>query len=536
MLDRDLKEQLTAHFAELGTDIELVVSRSEHPQYGELFELASDLAETSPHVSVRVSDEVAALPVLDVLRGGQPTGVRFCGAPLGHELSSLVLAILNGAGKGKLPDAALTQRIKRLPRGSKVRTYVSLTCENCPDVVQALNQIALAHGALEHTTIDGGLVQDELERLNVQGVPSVFVGDDLVHSGRATLADLLGKLEAALGQERAASEATVDLGKFEVAVVGGGPAGVSAAIYSVRKGLRTVLIAERLGGQLQETKGIENLISVVYTEGPQLSANMDTHLRAYPVEVLEHRRVSAMRRTPGSTATELLLDGGERLVTDAVIVATGARWRELGVPGEKDYLGRGVAFCPHCDGPYYKGKKVAVVGGGNSGVEAAIDLAGICSEVVLFEYMDQLKADDVLVKKLATLPNARVITSAKTKQISGDGTKVVALEYEDRESGQAHREPLDGVFVQIGLSPNSAFVKDLVELNRFGEIVVDPKGRTSVPGIYAAGDVTPVPFKQIVVAVGDGAKTALTAFEDRMRSAPLVTAADPVTHSLPAST
>jgi alkyl hydroperoxide reductase subunit F len=274
----------------------------------------------------------------------------------------------------------------------------------------------------------------------------------------------------------------------------------------------------------------------VYTEGPQLSANMDTHLRAYPVEVLEHRRVSAMRRTPGSTATELLLDGGERLVTDAVIVATGARWRELGVPGEKDYLGRGVAFCPHCDGPYYKGKKVAVVGGGNSGVEAAIDLAGICSEVVLFEYMDQLKADDVLVKKLATLPNARVITSAKTKQISGDGTKVVALEYEDRESGQAHREPLDGVFVQIGLSPNSAFVKDLVELNRFGEIVVDPKGRTSVPGIYAAGDVTPVPFKQIVVAVGDGAKTALTAFEDRMRSAPLVTAADPVTHSLPAST
>jgi alkyl hydroperoxide reductase subunit F len=230
MLDRDLKEQLTAHFAELGTDIELVVSRSEHPQYGELFELASDLAETSPHVSVRVSDEVAALPVLDVLRGGQPTGIRFCGAPLGHELSSLVLAILNGAGKGKLPDAALTQRIKRLPRGSKVRTYVSLTCENCPDVVQALNQIALAHGALEHTTIDGGLVQDELERLNVQGVPSVFVGDDLVHSGRATLADLLGKLEAALGQERAASEATVDLGKFEVAVVGGGPAGVSAAI------------------------------------------------------------------------------------------------------------------------------------------------------------------------------------------------------------------------------------------------------------------------------------------------------------------
>lgn len=517
MLDTDLKEQLTAHFSGLSHRIELVADRSDHAQQQELLEMLNDLAETSTDITVRVSETSSPVPQVEVHRDGVATGVKFRGVPGGHEFSSLILAILNSGGKGKLPDAGLSQRIRRLARHAKIRTYVSLSCENCPDVVQALNQVVLAHGEIEHVTIDGALVQDELAKLNVQGVPSVFVGDELIHSGRGTLSELIEKLERAVGQADDTA-APVDLGRFDVAVLGGGPAGVSAAIYSVRKGLSTILIAEKLGGQVQETKGIENMISVVYTEGPQLAASFDAHLRSYPVQVLEHRRVREVTRNEATQTTALVLDSGEHLTADAVIVATGAKWRELGVPGEKQYIGRGVAFCPHCDGPYYKGKKVAVVGGGNSGVEAAIDLAGICSEVVLFEFLDQLKADDILVKKLRSLPNVSVITNAKTTEILGNGEKVVALAYQDRATNATHNVTLDGVFVQIGLSPNSAVVKGVVELNRFGEIVVDAKGHTSVPGIYAAGDVTTVAWKQIVVAQGDGAKAALTAFEDRMRA------------------
>lgn len=518
MLDHDLKEQLKSHFAGLGHLIELVADKSEHAQQAELLEMLNDLADTSREIAVRVTDVSAPFPRFSVHRDGKPTGIHFQGIPGGHEFTSLILAILNSAGKGKLPDSGLTQRIKQLNATQKVRTYISLSCENCPDVVQALNQIALAHGSLEHTMIDGAFVQEDLAKLNVQGVPSVFVGDELIHSGRSNLADLLGKLETALGRDTSSTTTEVDLGHYDVAVIGGGPAGAAAAIYSVRKGLKTILIAEKLGGQVQETKGIENLISVVYTEGPQLSADLDKHLRSYPVQVLEHRRVQEVVTTPDSRVTELRLDSGERLKTEALIVATGAKWRELGVPGEKEYIGRGVAFCPHCDGPYYKGKKVSVVGGGNSGVEAAIDLAGICSEVVLFEFMDQLKADAILETKLRSLPNVTVITNAKTTAVIGNGEKVTAITYQDRASSQDQRVELDGVFVQIGLSPNSAVVKNVVETNRYGEIVVDSKGHTSAPGIYAAGDVTTVPFKQIVIAMGEGAKAALTAFEDRMRA------------------
>jgi alkyl hydroperoxide reductase subunit F len=517
MLDAELKEQLKAHLSGLGHTVELVVSASAHEQQAELVEMLNDVAECSDELHVRVTDVSADLPQFAVHADGRPTGMRFVGIPGGHEFTSLVVAILNAGGKGKLPDAALVGRIRRIGAG-KVRTYISQSCENCPDVVQALHQIALTHGKLEHTMIDGALVQGELERLKVQGVPSVFVGDELVHSGRATLPELIAILERALGREQGAGAVETDLGRFDVAVLGGGPAGVSAAVYSARKGLKTVLIAEQLGGQLQQTKGIENMISVVYTEGPELAAKLNEHLRAYPVQVLEHRRVKQIVRAADGGVSELHLDSGERLTADSTIVATGAKWRELGVPGEKQYIGRGVAFCAHCDGPYYAGKKVAVVGGGNSGVEAAIDLAGITSEVVLLEFMPELKADDVLVNKLKTLPNVRVVTNAKTQEVVGDGEKVVALRYEERQ-GNAQRElPLDGVFVQIGLSPNSALVKDLVETNRYGEIVVDGKGRTSAEGIYAAGDVTTVAWKQIVTAMGDGAKAALTAFEDRMRA------------------
>lgn len=514
MLDQDLKEQLRTHFAGLGHNIELTADASDHAQQAELMEMLHGLAETSDKITARVTDTKVSFPQFAVLRDGAPTGIRFHGIPGGHEFTSLILAILNSAGLGKLPDAGLTQRIKKLKTAS-IRTYVSLTCENCPDVVQALNQIAIAHGQLQHTMVDGGFVQDELTRLNVLGVPAVFVGDTLVHSGRATLAELLTKLEALIGKDDAAQTQATDLGRYDVAVIGGGPAGVAAAIYSVRKGLKTALLTEKIGGQVQETKGIENFISVAYTEGQQLTANLDQHLRSYPVEVLEHRRVQQVTNDAGVSTVRL--DSGEHLRTDTLIVATGAQWRQLGVPGEKDHIGRGVAFCAHCDGPLYKGKKVAVVGGGNSGVEAAIDLASLCTEITLLEFAPELKADEVLVKKLRALPNVSIVTNAATTEILGNGEKVVAMTYRDREGDQAHRVELDGVFVQIGLSPNSGIMKDLVELTRYGEIVVDAKGRTSVPGIYAAGDVTTVPFKQIVIAMGEGAKAALTAFEDRMR-------------------
>jgi len=515
MLDPDLKEQLKAHFQNLGHSIEFVVDGSEHAQHAELLEMLNDVAETSSELSVKDSGQSAPAPRFALHKDGAPTGIRFHGIPGGHEFTSFILAILNAAGKGKLPDAGIAQRIKQLKRGSTVRTYISLTCENCPDVVQALNQIALVHGDFQHVMIDGTYAQDEIEALRIQGVPSVVIGDDLVHSGRATMGDLLAKLEGKLGKDESAIAQDVDLGFYDVAVVGGGPAGVSAAIYSARKGLKTVLVAEKLGGQVQETKGIENMISVPYTEGPELAASLDKHLRAYSIEVLEHRRVREVKDS--EPRKELFLDSGERFTTDTLIVATGAKWRELGVPGEKEYIGRGVAFCPHCDGPYYKGKKVAVVGGGNSGVEAGIDLAGICSDVIVFEYMDELKADAVLVNKLRSLPNVKVVTGAKTTSVIGNGDKVVALAYQDRASGEDRRVDLDGVFVQIGLSPNSGVVKGLVETNKYGEIVVDGKGHTSAPGIYAAGDVTTTPFKQIVIAMGEGSKVALAAFEDRMR-------------------
>jgi alkyl hydroperoxide reductase subunit F len=518
MLDHEIVEQLRKHFADLGAVIELVVDRSTHGKQQELLDLLNSVAAASSDIVVQLGDEVSAMPRFAVKKSGVPTGIVFQGIPGGHEFTSFVLAILNSAGKGKMPDGGLAKRIRSLKGPARIRTFVSLSCENCPEVVQALNQVALIHGAIEHSMVDGEYVQEELAKLGVQGVPSVYVGDDLIHSGKATLAELLEKLEAKLGLNEAAIGQISDLGHFDVAVLGGGPAGASAAIYSVRKGLKTILVAAKLGGQVQETKGIENLISVIYTEGPQLAANLEQHLRSYPISILEHRQVQSITHDLPTGRKDVLLSGGERFSCASLIIATGAKWRELGVPGEKEYIGRGVAFCPHCDGPYYKGKRVAVVGGGNSGVEAAIDLAGICAEITLFEYMDRLKADDILVRKLKSLPNVHIVTNAKTTAVVGNGDKVISLGYQDRVAGENHRLDLDGIFVQIGLSPNSDIVKGLVEVNSFGEIIVDAKGRTSVPGIYAAGDVTTVPFKQIVIAMGEGSKAALTAFEDRMRA------------------
>lgn len=512
MLDTDLLAQLRTLLSDLPVRLSLVQDLSSHEKEEELAGMLSDIASTSPHVEHLRSGRTSAVPRFELHRDGSPTGISFRGIPGGHEFTSLVLALLNAAGRGKLPDAGIQARIARLQGPVRLSTYVSLSCTNCPEVVQALNLMTLHHPDFQHELVDGDLVIEEVQSLGLQGVPAVVRDGRLLHSGKAELAGLLETLEAALGSVPAEAVTVAD---YDVVVVGGGPAGSSAAIYSARKGLRTALVAGRIGGQVKDTKGIENLISVPYTEGPALAADLMQHLSAYDVTILENRTVEEV--VNGETK-EVRLKGGEILRAPALIVATGAQWRQLGVPGEKEHIGRGVAFCPHCDGPFYKGKPVAVVGGGNSGVEAAIDLAGICSHVTLFEFADQMRADQVLIDKLKSLPNTTVHTGARTTKVVGDGSKVSALEWEDRASGEAKVTELEGVFVQIGLSPQSQVVKDLVEVNRVGEIVIDEKCRTSVPGIYAAGDVTTVPWKQIVISMGEGAKAALAAFEDRMRS------------------
>lgn len=524
MLDANLIEQLKSVFSPLENKIDLVYQENDHADLGTLLEMLKAVADTNSKISVVKSESSniqKAAPTFYIAKNGVPTGITFKGIPNGHEFTSFILAILNADGKGKFPDTSIVERIKNLKGSIHLKTYISLTCENCPEVVQALNQMALFHSNFTHEMIDGSYFQDEITNLGIQGVPSVVVQSatsaKMIHSGRIHLLDLLTKLEEHFGVEKAAAQGPAkDLGKYDVVIIGGGPAGVSAAIYTVRKGLKTAIITEKIGGQVNETNGIENLISVVYTEGPKLAASLNEHLRHYPVDVLENRRVQSLSKLGNENKIEL--NGGDTLQSSAVIIATGAKWRELGVPGEKDYMGRGVAYCPHCDGPFYKGKKVAVIGGGNSGVEASIDLAGIVKEVVLFEFMDQLKADQILVEKLKSLPNVSIITSAKTKQVLGNDQKVLGLEYIDQKSNLEKRVDLDGVFIQIGLVPNSQFLKGVVELTKFGEVVVDDRGRTSVPGIYAAGDVTTTPYKQIIISMGEGAKAALAAFEDRMRS------------------
>lgn len=518
MLDTQLKEQLSSLFSSLENTVELIYEKSPHEDHKDLVEMLEDVASTSEKIVVREnSGDISPVPQFHIAYNGKPTGIVFKGIPGGHEFSSLVLAILNSDGKGKQLDSVILHRIKNLKKNIVVQSYISLTCENCPDVVQTLNQIALAHGSFRHEIIDGAYVQDEVKKLNIQGVPSLVTDTKIFHSGRIQLLDLLTKLEATFGTAETSTGPVLvnhNMGHFDVLVIGGGPAGASASIYSIRKGLSTALITEKIGGQVQETRGIENLISVVYTEGPQLAAQLNQHVASYPVKVFENRRVKRIQIE--GKIKNIVLESGEHLTADAIIITTGAKWRELGIEGEKEYVGRGVAFCPHCDGPYYKGKKVAVIGGGNSGVEAAIDLAGIVREVVLFEYNDQLKADQVLIDKLKSLPNVSILTNVKTEKILGDGQKVTQIEYTDRSSNQSEKMSLDGVFVQIGLVPNSQFLKETVSLSKFGEIIIDDKNRTSVPGIYAAGDVTTTPYKQIVIAMGEGAKAALAAFEDRM--------------------
>jgi len=513
MLDKAIIEQLTGIFAQLKNEYSFEVQVAEnHPKKEDLTILLKEVASTSPKLNVKPGNNEGFS--FEILKNEIPTNIVFKAVPTGHEFSSLLAAILNLDGIGKnLPDETLTQRIQNLKGTVELKSYISLTCTNCPEVVKALNVMAILNANIKHEIIDGALHQDEIESLNIQAVPTVYANGEILHIGRSSLGELLDKLEKQLGSEFKASTETKE---YEVVVVGGGPAGVSAAIYSARKGFSVALVAETIGGQVAETIGIENMISISETTGKQLSDNLHKHLQDYPIDILDNRRIDQTELKDGRK--ELTTSLGEKLITDALIIATGASWKRLGVPGEEKYMGSGVAFCTHCDGPFYKGKNVVVIGGGNSGLEAAIDLANIASHVTVLEFLDELKGDQILQNKLNEFSNVKIITNAATTSIEGDGGKVNALKYKDRASDEEKTIQTDGVFIQIGLKPNSSIFQNLVQTNRFGEIEIDPGCRTNVPGVYAAGDVSVVPYKQIVIAMGEGSKAALSAFDDKIKN------------------
>lgn len=518
MLDTSIIQQVTDIFRSLEADYTLSVSYSPaREESRQLIAFLDDFATTSSRLKVEKHEAEGDTLSFTILKNGADTGITFRGIPNGHEFTSLLLAVLNADGKGKnLPDEGIARRIKALKGDMRLQTYVSLTCTNCPDVVQALNIFALLNPNIRHEMVDGALFQHEVEERGVQAVPSLFADGKLLHVGRGSLGELLDKLEAAYPSSDGGecTECNATHRSFDVIVLGGGPAGASAAIYSARKGLRVAMLAERIGGQVKETVGIENLISVPYITGNELADNIRTHLNHYPVELFENRRIE----TTELKGKEKLIKvkGGEVFSAPAVIITTGAGWRRLNVEGEAEYIGRGVAFCPHCDGPFYAGRRVAVVGGGNSGIEAAIDLAGICAKVNVIEFMDGLKADQVLQDKARSLSNVEILTSTQTTKVVGNGEKVTALQLKNRQTDEEHELSLDGVFVQIGLSPNSQPFEEL-DKTRIGEILIDDHCRTNIPGVYAAGDVSSVPYKQIIIAMGEGAKAALTAFDDRVR-------------------
>ena len=518
MLDDGIKAQLQGYFERITQPIELVASLDDRPASAEMRELLSEIAAIAPaKISARFDGADARRPSFQITRAGADMGMRFAAIPMGHEFTSLLLALLWAGGHPPKAEADLIEQIRGIEGDFVFETYMSLTCHNCPDVVQALNLMAMLNPRIRHVAIDGGLFQQEIEERQIMGVPAVYLNGQMFSSGRMELPEILAKIDTGAAARDAAKLSAK--APFDVLVVGGGPAGAAAAIYAARKGIRTAIVAERFGGQTLDTLGIENFISVQETEGPKFAAALEAHVRVYDVDIMSNQRVDRLEPAaqPGGYATVRLANGGE-LKSRTVIVATGARWRNVNVPGEQEYKTKGVAYCPHCDGPLFKGKKVAVIGGGNSGVEAAIDLAGVVAHVTLIEFADQLKADAVLVNKLKSLPNVEIHTHAQTTEITGDGQKVNGLTYKDRASGAEHHVALEGVFVQIGLVPNSEFLKGTLELSRYGEIVVDAKCHTSVPGVFGAGDVTTVPYKQIIIATGEGAKAALSAFDHLIRS------------------
>ncbi|MDE1942770.1 MAG: alkyl hydroperoxide reductase subunit F [Betaproteobacteria bacterium] len=516
MLDASIKAQLKAYLEKLVDPIDLVASLDDGPKSAEMRGLLEDIASPSGKVSLWDNGTDSRRPSFTISRKGEAARIGFAGLPMGHEFTSLVLALLQASGYAPRISDELASQIRSLGGEYRFETYVSLSCHNCPDVVQALNAMAALNPNVQHVMIDGALNQAEVDARQIMAVPSVWLNGEPFDDGRMTLEEILAKLDTGAASREAARLS--EKAPFDVLVVGGGPAGAAAAVYAARKGIRTGLLAERFGGQVMDTLAIENLISVPHTDGPKLGRALEEHVREYEVDIMNLQQAEAL--VPGNAGNyhEIRLKNGATLKSKTLIISTGARWRELNVPGEQEYRGKGVAYCPHCDGPLFKGKRVAVVGGGNSGVEAAIDLAGIVGQVTLLEFADTLRADAVLQKKLHSLPNVTVITSAQTTEVTGSEGKVSGLTYTDRRSGESRTLQLEGVFVQIGLLPNTDWLRGIINLSRFGEIEVDARGATSVPGIFAAGDCTTVPYKQIIISMGEGAKASLSAFDHLIRS------------------
>ena len=519
MLDANMKQQLGQYLANLKTPVELVVALDDSAKAQEVNSLANDIVALSDLITrIDHNDGQVRAPSLTVRGVESHSTMVFAGVPMGHEFTSLVLALLHSGGHPLKVEPQVIEQIKNLSGEFEFETYISFSCQNCPEVVQALNLMAAINPNVKATMIDGAMFQEEVDQRSIMAVPTVYLNGEEFSQGRMSLEEILNKVDT--GAESRKADELNQKAPYDVLVVGGGPAGATSAIYSARKGIRTGIVAERFGGQVMDTMAIENFISVKHTEGPKLVAGLEEHVRDYEVDIMTNQRasnvVSAEKTEDGLIAVEL--ESGATLKSKAVIMATGARWREMNVPGEQTYKGKGVAYCPHCDGPLFKGKPVAVIGGGNSGIEAAIDLAGIVEHVTVLEFADTLRADQVLIDKAESLANIEIIKMALTKEVIGDGQKVNGLIYEDRETGESKQLDVAGIFVQIGLVPNTEFLKDSdIELSQRGEIEIGARGETSVPGVFAAGDVTTVPYKQIIIAMGEGAKASLGAFDHLIR-------------------
>jgi len=515
VLDATATAQLKAYLGNLRRPIELVATLDDSAKSAEMRGLLEEIAAQSDKVTARFDGTDERTPSFAIRADEGRAQAVFAGLPMGHEFTSLVLALLHVGGHPPKEDADLLEQVRGLDGPLHFETFFSLTCQNCPDVVQALNIMAALNPNITHVAIDGALFKDEVERRQIMAVPTVFLNGQPFGSGRMDLSQIVAKLDTNASARAAEKIAAKDA--FDVLIVGGGPAGAAAAIYAARKGIRTGVVAERFGGQVLDTMGIENFISVQHTEGPKLAAQLENHVKEYEVDVMNLQKAVALVPAGEDGLHEVKLENGASLRTKSLILSTGARWRQMGVPGEEEYRNKGVAYCPHCDGPLFKGKRTAVIGGGNSGVEAAIDLAGIVAHVTLIEFDSQLRADAVLQSKLRSMSNVTIVTSALTTEVLGDGAKVTALVYKDRGTEELHTVELEGIFVQIGLVPNTEWLKGAIELSPRGEIEVDARGATSVPGIFAAGDVTTVPYKQIIIAMGEGSKAALSAFDFLIR-------------------
>jgi len=520
MLDDTLKTQLKTYLQRVTRPVEIVASVDDSATSREMLELLEDILQLSDQVSlVQQRNADPHTPSFALNSPGQDIHLRFAGLPMGHEFTSLVLALLQVGGYPSKAAPDTIEQIQGLDGDYRFETYFSQSCQNCPDVVQALNLMAVLNPRIQHVAIDGAVFPEEVEQRQVMSVPTVYLNGEVFGQGRMTLEEIVGRLDAGAARREAKKLSAKD--PFEVLVVGGGPAGAAAAIYAARKGIRTGVVAERFGGQVLDTMAIENFISVQETEGPKMAAALEAHVRQYEVDIMNLQRAEKLLPAGDDGLISIELANGATLKGKTVILSTGARWRQMNVPGEDQYRNKGVAYCPHCDGPLFKGKRVAVIGGGNSGVEAAIDLAGVVRHVTLIEFDHKLRADEVLQRKLRSLPNVTILLSALSTQVHGDGSKVTGLSYTDRTNDTGHTIELEGIFVQIGLLPNTEWLKGTVELSPRGEIVIDERGQTSVPGVFAAGDATTVPYKQIVIAMGEGAKAALSAFDHLIRhSAP----------------